>query len=77
MKLREILKSKKTETDEQIDEMQLGVADEVNSAIRDIDMALSTLELNGSKPEVAYRHLKAAKWKLKNLVLDLEKDTRL
>jgi hypothetical protein len=67
----------KTPVDNQIDEMQKSVIREVNSAIRQLDLAIRTMELNDCRPKLSYDHAREAKFILKNLVSDLKLDTRL
>lgn len=67
----------KTAVDEQIDDIQTSVIREVNSAIRQLDLAIRTMELNDCRPKLSYDHVRETKFILKNLVSDLKLDTRL
>lgn len=60
--------------DIQIDEIQISTAQQIDSALENIEKVIRVLELNEKKPEVAYRHIMEAKWKLKNLATDLKAD---
>lgn len=67
----------KTAVDEQIDTIQDGVVKEVNRVIKELDLAIRTLELNDCRPKLSYDHCQSARYILKNLVSDLRLDTRL
>lgn len=58
-------------------EQLLAIADEIDRAVREINMSLGTMEWNGKKPETCYRHDNNAKFILKNLASDLRADARL
>lgn len=60
----------KTPVDTQIDSIQ-------DRAIKELDLAVRTLELNDCKPQLVYYHTMNARYELKNLVSDLKLDTRL
>lgn len=68
--------STKTSVDIQIDNIQRATALTARSVLGDINNAIRTMEMNSGKPEMAFNKLQDAKIKLKNLVSDLQNDTR-
>lgn len=73
----QLLKQRKTIVDEQIDTIQESTAQEIDRALKELDLAVRTLELNNNKPEVVYKHCMSARFTLKNLALDLKTDARI
>ena len=68
--------STKTSVDIQIDNIQRAVVLKAKSTLSNINNAIRVMEQNGGKPEMAFNNLQDAKIKLKNLVSDLQSDTR-
>ena len=72
--------SGRTKVDKQIDEMQLSIARELNSPMKDMQSILKMFEKTRVRNEdVAemYNLANSALFKLKNLASDLQRDARL
>ena len=73
-------KPKKTKVDEQIDELQLSIVNEIESAINNLTDNRKLLErtkFRAGDLATVYNNEQVAIFKLKNLASDLKRDARL